>query len=106
MRYILSSYGDGIVVWFSSVSHQKITSTTVSVAIYATKSLRTVNDTAFQSSFSSEDEAPGIEEGDGSLDDAAEDERDYVRRRLRDELGREPSEEEMDEWLRRHTEGY
>ncbi|HEY0323380.1 MAG TPA: hypothetical protein VGC66_20655, partial [Pyrinomonadaceae bacterium] len=39
MRYILSSYGDGIVVWFSSVSHQKITSTTVSVAIYATKSI-------------------------------------------------------------------
>lgn len=68
--------------------------------------LRTVDDTAFQSSFSSEDEAPGMEEGDASLDEAAEDEREYVRRRLRDELGHEPSEEEMDEWLRRHTEGY
>lgn len=25
---------------------------------------------------------------------------------LRDELGREPTEEELDEWLRQHTEGY
>jgi hypothetical protein len=68
--------------------------------------LRTVDGEVFQSSFSSEDETPGTEEGDASLDEAAETERDYVRRRLRDELGREPSEEEVDEWLRRHTEGY
>jgi hypothetical protein len=68
--------------------------------------LRTVDGLAFQSLFSSEDEAPGTDEGDDSLDEAAETERDYVRSRLRDELGREPSEEETDEWLRRHTEGY
>jgi hypothetical protein len=61
---------------------------------------------AFQSSFSSEDETPAAGEEDDSLSDAAETERDYVRRRLRDEQGREPSEEEVDEWLRRHTEGY
>jgi hypothetical protein len=61
-------------------------------------------DVVFQRSFNPEDEAPA--EGDASLEEAAEDERDYVRRRLHDELGREPSEEEVDEWLRRHTEGY
>ncbi|HEX8138555.1 MAG TPA: hypothetical protein VF544_13390 [Pyrinomonadaceae bacterium] len=33
-------------------------------------------------------------------------EREYVRERLREELGREPAQEELDEWLRRHTEGY
>ena len=60
----------------------------------------------FQSSFSSEGDVPAPEDVDDSLDEAAETERDYVRRRLRDETGREPSEEEMDEWLRRHTEGY
>lgn len=69
--------------------------------------LRTLNDAAFSCSFSSEEKAPEPEKsGDASLDDAAQGERDYVRRRLRDELGREPSEEEVDEWLRRHTEGY
>lgn len=51
----------------------------------------------------------GTEERDDAaagLDDAARGEQEYVRRRLREELGREPSEEEMDEWLREHTEGY
>jgi DNA-directed RNA polymerase specialized sigma subunit len=33
-------------------------------------------------------------------------EREYVRRRLRAELGREPDDNEIDEWLRAHTEGY
>ena len=42
----------------------------------------------------------------GSLDDVARREREDMRPRLRDELGREPTEEELDEWLRRHTEGY
>ena len=68
--------------------------------------LRTVDGLAFQSLFSSEEGTPATDEGDDSLDEAAETEREYLRRRLRDELGREPSEEEMDEWLRRHTEGY
>ncbi len=45
-------------------------------------------------------------EGDNTLEAAARDSRDYVRERLREELGREPSEEEVSEWLREHTEGY
>lgn len=46
------------------------------------------------------------ENDDGSLDDAARREREYVRERLREELKREPTEPEVDEWLRQHTEGY
>lgn len=45
-------------------------------------------------------------DGDATLEDVAEGERDYLRQRLRDDLGREPSEEELNEWLREHTEGY
>lgn len=67
--------------------------------------LRTVDDKSFPF-FSSEKEADASDDADASLDEAARDEREYVRRRLRDELEREPSEEEVDEWLRRHTEGY
>ncbi len=49
----------------------------------------------------------GREGGDGgTLEDVGRDEREYVRRRLRGELGREPSEDEVSEWLRRHTEGH
>ena len=51
----------------------------------------------------SPDEAGGAS---GTLDDVARREREDMRPRLRDELGREPTEEELDEWLRRHTEGY
>ncbi|MCA1613740.1 MAG: hypothetical protein LC800_06235 [Acidobacteria bacterium] len=43
---------------------------------------------------------------DDSLDEAARTEGDYLRARLRDELGREPTEAELNEWLRQHTEGY
>lgn len=67
---------------------------------------RNLSDVASQSSFSSEERAPAPEGEDASLDEAGRDEREYVRRRLRDDLGREPSEEEVDEWLRQHTEGY
>ena len=42
----------------------------------------------------------------GTLEDVARREREYLRGRLREELGREPSGEEVDEWLREHTEGY
>lgn len=42
----------------------------------------------------------------GSLDEAARGEREYLRGRLRDELGREPTDAELNEWLRQHTEGY
>ncbi len=45
-------------------------------------------------------------DADEELEDAARSERGYVRERLREELKREPSEQEVDEWLRQHTEGY
>lgn len=43
---------------------------------------------------------------DDSLDEAARTEGEYLRGRLRAELGREPTEAELNEWLRQHTEGY
>ena len=53
------------------------------------------------------------ENDDSSPDDSqadlvsiASDERDFIRETLRAELGREPSEEELNEWLREHTESY
>jgi hypothetical protein len=45
-------------------------------------------------------------EGDDSLEAAARDEREYARQRLSAELGRKPSESEVDEWLNEQTEGY
>ncbi len=41
-----------------------------------------------------------------SLEDLSRDEHEVPRQRLRDELKREPSEEELNDWLRHHTEGY
>ena len=54
------------------------------------------------------DKAPGTDGGgaDDSLEDGALKEREYMRERLRAELGRDPTEEELNDWLRRHTEGY
>ncbi|HVF27799.1 MAG TPA: hypothetical protein VM943_06145 [Pyrinomonadaceae bacterium] len=52
------------------------------------------------------EEPPDGDDSNNSLEDAARDEHEYLRERLRDELKREPSEEEMNEWLRQHTEGY
>ncbi len=53
------------------------------------------------------DESTGDIEGDNdSLEDAARAEQDYLRERLRQQLNREPTEQELDEWLREHTEGY
>jgi hypothetical protein len=40
------------------------------------------------------------------LEDVAEREHAYLHERLRAELGREPTEQELSEWLRQHTEGY
>ena len=40
------------------------------------------------------------------LEDVAENEHQYLHQRLREDLGREPTEEELNEWLRQHTEGY
>ncbi len=51
---------------------------------------------------------PEADDADGgnSLEDAARDEREYVRERLRRELDREPTEDEISDFLRKHTEGY
>ncbi len=48
----------------------------------------------------------GARGGEGTLEEVARREREYLRERLRRELGREPTEEELSEWLRQHTEGY
>jgi len=54
-----------------------------------------------------ETDAGGADGGaDNTLDEAARTEGEYLRGRLRDELGREPTEAELNEWLRQHTEGY
>ena len=44
--------------------------------------------------------------GDDSLQDLSREQRDLARERLSAELGREPEEDEIDDWLRRQTEGY
>lgn len=59
-----------------------------------------------RASSSGEAGGPGDDAGGEPLDDAARGEREYVRGRLREELQREPTEGELDEWLRQHTEGY
>lgn len=47
------------------------------------------------------------EEAEGnSLEDVVRDEEEVPRQRLREQLGREPTEDEVKEWLRQHTEGY
>lgn len=53
-----------------------------------------------------QDKGPEIAEERSKLEDVAQTEHDYLHKRLRDDLGREPTEEELDEWLRQHTEGY
>ncbi len=53
-----------------------------------------------------QEEADATTGGGESLEDAARDEREVARARLREELGHDPGDEEIDEWLRRHTEGY
>ncbi len=42
----------------------------------------------------------------GALAAAAREEEDFVRQQLKEKLGRDPSEEELSEWLREHTESY
>ncbi len=41
-----------------------------------------------------------------TLEDLARDEQEFLHERLRRELKREPSEEEINEYVRQHTEGY
>jgi hypothetical protein len=52
------------------------------------------------------DEENGATGENAKLEDVAEREHEYLHRRVREDLGREPTEEELDEWLRQHTEGY
>ena len=54
----------------------------------------------------SDETSENVGGGDATLEDVAEHEHEYLRQRLRDELQREPTEEELNEWLREHTEGY
>ena len=48
----------------------------------------------------------GDSENSSDLTAAALEEREFVRDRLSSQLGREPTEEEVNEWLREHTESY
>jgi hypothetical protein len=43
---------------------------------------------------------------EAGLNDVVQTEQEFVRQKLREELGREPTEEELNEWLREHTESY
>jgi hypothetical protein len=52
------------------------------------------------------EESRAPEDADNGLEDAARSERDYARERVREELQREPTEQEIDDWLRQQTEGY
>jgi hypothetical protein len=45
-------------------------------------------------------------EASPDLAEAAKEEQEFVRLRLAEELGREPTPAELDEWLREHTESY
>lgn len=53
-----------------------------------------------------EDEENKDADENAKLEDVAQSEHKYLHQRLREDLGREPTEEELDEWLRQHTEGY
>ena len=45
--------------------------------------------------------------GEGNeLEETVRDEHEFLHQLLREQLGREPTESELDEWLRQHTEGY
>ena len=48
----------------------------------------------------------GKREEEDALEKAARKEREYVKARLHEELKREPTEDEVNEWLREQTEGY
>jgi hypothetical protein len=46
------------------------------------------------------------DEKKADLSSVANEEENFVRERLSSELGRQPTQEEVDEWLREHTESY
>jgi DNA-directed RNA polymerase specialized sigma subunit len=43
---------------------------------------------------------------DSELDETVREEAEFLRDKLREQLGREPTDEEVNEWLREHTESY
>lgn len=45
-------------------------------------------------------------EQENDLSGAVREEEAFVREKLKEELGREPTREEIDEWVREHTESY
>ncbi len=59
--------------------------------------------TPVELSTNSTDEPP---ENDSSLEALVRQEQSIARERLREELGREPTQAEIDEWLNEQTEGY
>lgn len=53
-----------------------------------------------------EDATPAAGPAGESPEEAARAEREFVRERVRAELGREPTDAEVDDWVRQHTESY
>jgi hypothetical protein len=53
-----------------------------------------------------ENQDANVPEAGDNLEHVAQTEHEYLHQRLQEDLGREPTEEELDEWLRQHTEGY
>jgi hypothetical protein len=53
-----------------------------------------------------ESEERGEPSSSTELNAIAQAEHEYLHQRLRDDLGREPTEQELEDWLRQHTEGY
>jgi hypothetical protein len=51
-------------------------------------------------------ESDSVEENDSSLEALVRQEQTDAHKRLREELGREPTQEEADRWLSEQTEGY
>ena len=80
----------------------------VNSCLYCAKSHSRCDASIFAARFSTtpEDTPPAEDDRGEGLEEVVRDEQEYLRQRLRDELKREPTDEEMDEWLRRHTEGY
>lgn len=74
--------------------------------IAATTAAPSNEPTTLRAPFFAADEDAAREESSESLEDVARQEREYLRDRLREELKREPTEQETDEYLQQHTEGY
>jgi hypothetical protein len=51
-------------------------------------------------------ESDSVEDNDSSLEALVHQEQVEAHKRLREELGREPTQEEADRWLSEQTEGY